>query len=442
MGHQPTPAHQPPPACPRGTFALDPAGRDLHGEAARLRALGPAVLVELPAGIQAWSINTHALLKTLLTDPRVSKDPRRHWPAWQRGEHHDTWIRTWVGVHNMDTAYGPEHRRLRKLVAPAFTGRRTQAMLPRIRNATARLLDTLENTTPGESVDLRAAYAHPLPMQVICDLFGVPENSRPHLAHLMARAMDTTLTPQEAERTVHDVQSALAALVADKREHPGDDLTSALVAARDDDGSTLSEQELLDTLLLVIGAGNETTVNLIGNAVHALLTHPDQLRLLLDNAVPWHDAIEETLRWAPSVANVPLRYAVDDIPLPGGPTIRRGEAILTAYAAAGRDPGKHGPTADRFDIRRPGRGEAEHLAFGHGVHFCPGAPLARMEAAVALPALFERFPALCLAVPADRLTPTEGFIAFGYHALPVHLTGPPPVPAGILDSNSRALAPS
>jgi cytochrome P450 len=424
MGHQP-PSQQPagPPApCPRQPVVLDPAGRDLHGEAARLRALGPAVLVELPAGIRAWSINTHELLKSLLTDPRVSKDPRRHWPAWQRGEHHDSWIRTWVGVHNMDTAYGPEHRRLRKLVAPAFTGRRTQAMLPRVRDAADRLLDALSATAPGEVVDLRAAYAHPLPMRVICDLFGVPETSRPRLAHLMARAMDTTLTPQEAEQTVHDVHEALSALVAHRRAHPGDDLTSALVAARDDDGSRLSEQELLDTLLLVIGAGNETTVNLIGNAVHALLTHPDQLRLVLENTVSWHDAIEETLRWAPSVANVPLRYAVEDIALPGGPTIARGEAILAAYASAGRDPDRHGPTAGLFDIRRPGRGEAEHLAFGHGVHFCPGAPLARMEAAVALPALFERFPALSLAAEPGGPAPTEGFIAYGHHTLPVRLT--------------------
>ncbi|ALC18441.1 cytochrome P450 [Streptomyces pristinaespiralis] len=403
-------------------FVLDPAGRDLHGEAARLRALGPAVLVELPAGIRAWSINTHDLLKTLLTDDRVSKDPRRHWPAWQRGEHHDTWIRTWVGVHNMDTAYGPEHRRLRKLVAPTFTGRRTRAMLPRVRHAADRLLDALADTAPGDIVDLRAAYAHPLPMQVICDLFGVPETSRPRLARLMARAMDTTLTPDEAEQTVHEVDDALTALVAHRRSHPGDDLTSALVAARDDDGSHLSERELLDTLLLVIGAGNETTVNLIGNAVHALLTHPDQLRLVLDGTVSWHDAIEETLRWAPSVANVPLRYAVEDIALPGGPTIRKGEAILAAYAAAGRDPDRHGPTADRFDITRPGRGAAEHLAFGHGVHFCPGAPLARTEAAVALPALFDRFPGIHLAAAPGGPAPTEGFIAYGHHTLPVRLT--------------------
>jgi cytochrome P450 len=244
----------------------------------------------------------------------------------------------------------------------------------------------------------------------------------------MARAMDTTLTPDEAEQTVHEVDDALAALVAHRRRHPGDDLTSALVAARDDDGSHLSERELLDTLLLVIGAGNETTVNLIGNAVHALLTHPDQLRLVLDGTVSWHDALEETLRWAPSVANVPLRYAVEDIPLPGGgPTIRKGEAILAAYAAAGRDPGKHGPTADRFDITRPGRGAAEHLAFGHGVHFCPGAPLARMEAAVALPALFDRFPGLHLAAAPGGPPPTEGFIAYGHHTLPVRLTALHPV---------------
>ncbi|WP_314174849.1 cytochrome P450 family protein [Streptomyces winkii] len=401
---------------------IDPAGQDIHGEADGLRGAGPAALVELPAGIHAWSVSSFDLLKQLLTDDRVSKDPRRHWPAWQRGEFHGTWIRSWVGVTNMFTSYGADHRRLRKLVAPAFTGRRTEAMLPRVERITAELLDAMAVLPRGEPVDLRSAYAHPLPMGVICELFGIPGEQRPEMARLVERIMDTSASPEEAARTAQDVQSTFGALVSLKREQPGEDLTSVLVSARDDEtGSELSEAELLDTLLLVIGAGHETTVNLIGNAVHALLTHPAQLELVLNGGVSWNDVIEETLRWAPSIASLPLRYAVEDIELPGGATIRQGEAILATYAAAGRDPGRHGDTAGEFDVRRT---DVEHLSFGHGVHFCLGAPLARMEARTALPALFERFPELSLAVPPEELEQVESFIAHGYRTLPVLLHGP------------------
>lgn len=181
----------------------------------------------------------------------------------------------------------------------------------------------------------------------------------------------------------------------------------------------MTEQELIDTLLLVLVAGHETTVNLIGNAVHALLTHPEQLELVRAGELSWNDVIEETLRWAPSVANLPLRFAVEDIEIPGGPTIRKGEAILPSFAATGRDPQQHGGTADQYDARRP---SAEHLSFGHGVHRCLGAPLARMEAAVALPALFDRFPDMELALPAESLAPAGGFIVGGLKAIPMRLT--------------------
>jgi 2-hydroxy-5-methyl-1-naphthoate 7-hydroxylase len=407
---------------PEPVLTLDPAGQDIHAEADRLREAGPAALVELPAGIRAWTVSSFDLLKRLLTDDRVSKDPRQHWPAWQSGEFHDTWIRSWVGVTNMFSSYGAEHRRLRKLVAPAFTGRRTEAMLPRVERITEELLDAMAALPEGEPVDLRSAYAHPLPMGVICELFGIPEEQRTAMARLVERIMDTSASPEEAARTAEDVQNTFGALVALKREQPGEDLTSVLVSARDDEtGSKLSEAELLDTLLLVIGAGHETTVNLIGNAVHALLTHPAQLESVLGGELSWNDVIEETLRWAPSIASLPLRYAVEDIELPGGATIRQGEAILATYAAAGRDPGRHGPDAGEFDIRRT---DVEHLSFGHGVHFCLGAPLARMEARTALPALFERFPGLSLAAPAEELVQVESFIAHGYRTLPVLLHGP------------------
>lgn len=273
--------------------------------------------------------------------------------------------------------------------------------------------------SPDGRVDLRAAYAHPLPMQVICELFGLPEDRQADAARLIAGIMDTTVTPEQAMAVWQEVQELLGGLVALKRETPADDLTSVLIATRDDeDGSGLTEQELIDTLLLVIGAYHETTVNLIGNAVQALLSHPDQLARVLAGEIPWSDVIEETLRWAPSIANLPLRYAVEDIELPDGVKIPQGDPILATYASAGRDPLRHGDDAGSFDVTRV---DKEHLAFGYGVHFCVGAPLARLEAEIALPALFARFPGLALDVSEGAAPHVESFIGYGYSELRVTL---------------------
>jgi cytochrome P450 len=403
---------------PDQPHVIDPAGADLHGEADLLRERGAAALIELPGGIRAWAPTQYEILKRLLADDRVSKDPNQHWPAWISGEYRESWITLWVGVTNMFTAYGADHRRLRKLVSPAFTKRRTDALKPRIEELAATLLDRMAEAPDGR-VDLRSAYAHPLPMQVICELFGLPEDRRADTARLIEANMDTTITPEQAMATYREIHELLAGLVAAKRERPGDDLTTVLIAARDEVGSQLSESELIDTLLLVIGAGHETTVNLIGNAVHALLTHPEQLLRVRSGEIPWSEVIEETLRWAPSIANLPLRYAVEDIKLPDGTLIARGEAILATYAAAGRDPLRHGESAGRFDLSRA---DKEHLAFGHGVHYCIGAPLARLEASLALPALFARFPDLGLDDTQGPARLAESFIGHGYRVLPVRLS--------------------
>ncbi|MEV0277520.1 cytochrome P450 [Streptomyces sp. NPDC050610] len=377
--------------------------------------------MELPDGVVAWAVSSPALLKQLLTDPRISKDPRQHWPAWINGEISPEWpLFTWVAVQNMFTAYGSDHRRLRKLVAKAFTARRTAALRPRIEEIVSGLLDRLAATPRGETVDLREGYAYPIPIQVICDLFGIEdEATREGLRECVDSVFHTSADPAEVTATYTRIYEILGALVAEKREQPGDDMASVLIAARDeDDGAGLSEQELVDTLLLVISAGHETTVNLLDNAIHLLLTHPDQLALIRESKAGWGDVIEEALRVEAPVANLPLRYAVEDIELDGGITLHKGDAIVAAYAAAGRDPKQHGADADRFDLTRANK---EHLAFGHGVHFCLGAPLARLEAEIALPALFERFPDLALASPPEGLRPVESFISNGHRSLPARL---------------------
>ncbi|MEV5509920.1 cytochrome P450 family protein [Streptomyces orinoci] len=371
----------------------------------------------------AWAITTQPLLRKLLTDPRVSKDPRQHWPRWINGEVSPEWpLYTWVAVRNMFTAYGGEHRRLRSLVVKAFTARRTAALRPRIEQLATGLLDSLAAEPAGAVVDLRERYAYPIPIQVICELFGLrDEELRERLRRCVDSVFHTSADAEEVTATYAELYELLGALIADKRRHPADDMTTALIAARDDEGDTaLSEQELADTLLLVISAGHETTVNLLDNAIHALLTHPAQLALVRAGKASWDDVIEEALRVQAPVASLPLRYAVEDIELDGGITLRKGDAILAAYAAAGRDPELHGPHPERFDVTRATK---DHLAFGHGVHYCLGAPLARLEAAIALPALFERFPELTLAVPQEELLPVDSFISNGHRSLPVRLRG-------------------
>ncbi|WP_018908123.1 cytochrome P450 family protein [Salinispora arenicola] len=399
--------------------ALDVTGQDLHGEAARLREQGPAVLVELPGGVKAWSINRYEVIRELLMDRRVTKNARKHWPAFIKGEIPPDWeMISWVAMDNMVTAYGKDHVRLRKLVGRAFTQRRADALRPQVVALSTKLLDDLGATPPGEVVDLRERFAYPLPAMLVASLIGMSEAALAACSKVIDMMVHTNVSPEEAQAVLRGWRAAMADLIESKRRTPGEDITTDLIAAREEDGSRLSEAELADTIFAILGAGSETTINFFDNAITALLSRPGQLQLLRTGAVTWDDVIDEVLRVESPLAHLPLRYAVEDIEL-DGVTIPQGDPILVNYAAAGRDPALHGGTADEFDLAR---GDKTHLSFGYGPHYCLGAGIARMVATIGLSMLFERFPDLSLAVPATELKRLPTFIMNGHQTLPVRLT--------------------
>ncbi|MFF4474664.1 cytochrome P450 [Streptomyces sp. NPDC001599] len=377
---------------------LDPFVTDLDGESARLRAAGPLAAVELPGGVPVWAVTHHAEAKALLTDPRLVKDINV-WGAWRRGEIPADW--PLIGLANpgrsMLTVDGAEHRRLRTLVAQALTVRRVEHMRGRITELTDRLLDELP--ADGGVVDLKAAFAYPLPMYVIADLMGIEEARLPRLKVLFEKFFSTQTPPEEVVATLTELASIMADTVAAKRANPGDDLTSALIQASED-GDRLTDAEIVSTLQLMVAAGHETTISLIVNAVVNLSAHPEQRDLVLSGKEEWSAVIEETLRFSTPTSHVLIRFATEDVPV-GDRVIPAGDALIVSYGALGRDERAHGPSADRFDITRTSGNR--HISFGHGPHVCPGAALSRMEAGVALPALYARFPHLDLAVPAAKL---------------------------------------
>ncbi|MFC8796928.1 cytochrome P450 [Promicromonospora sp. NPDC057138] len=399
---------------------LDPTGADVFGEIERFRAEGPVVRVEMPGGLLAWVVLGYPeavqLLKVRTRNPLVSKDVT-HWADFVAGRVPEDWpLLMWAVRAGMFTADPPRHRDLKSWAAPAFAPRRIARLAPRIEQIVADRLDTLEPAhAAGRVVDLRAEFCLPVPIEAIGALLGVPDD----LANTFRRGadalFDTAITPVEAQARFGALLQAIETMVGRKESDPGVDLTSDLVKSLHKK-EPYTREVLLETVRLMIVAGYETTGNLIDQAVLALSTHPQHLAAVLAGEISWDDVIDETLRWAGPAANLPVRFAAKDFEL-GGAEIGEGDAILISYAGTGRDPRKY----DQPDAFDPTRTVKDHLGFGHGTHYCLGAPLAVLEAKVALPALFGRYPDLALAEDPGTIPANPGFITNGHGRLPVQL---------------------
>ena len=399
-----------------GSYDLD-APFDLFAE---LRALGAVHAVTLVDGHDAWLVVRHAEARAALNDPRLSKDMQAALALG--GEVVAEGLPGPAFARHMLVVDPPDHSRLRRLVAAAFSTRRIESMRPHVQAIVDDLLDRVAAHGPDGPVDLVATFAFPLPFTVICELLGVPESERVALGRGLMALLGPTSTPDEyavAKEGSDTVVALLTALVETKHEHPGDDLVSALIGARDGD-QHLTQQELLSTIFQLIVAGHDTTASLIENSVVALLRHPDQLETLRAQPDKISVAVEELLRYDAPVPHSTFRYATEPITL-AGVTIPAGAQVIINLASANRDEARYA-CPESLDIDRI---DSRHLAFGHGIHFCLGAPLARMEAHLALHSLLLRFPQLRLAVPVEQLHwgHGDGLVLRGLTELPV-IPGP------------------
>ncbi len=389
--------------------------QDPHVRYARMRADAPAQRVVTLTGSRVWVVTRYAEARASLADPRLSKDFQRMGVLVRAGrEAPEPELTSSIQAHmlNMDP---PDHTRLRKLVLKAFTPRRVEMLRPRIEEITEELLDAMAAAVSAgtSEVDLLDAFAFPLPIRVICELLGVPEDRRDEF-----RVWSNALLGEDQERAQQAagaIAGYLVELVARKRGFPDDDLLTGLIGASDDD-DRLSEHELISMVFLLLVAGHETTVNLIGNGVLSLLRHPEQFARLHADPDRVDDVVEETLRYEGPVNMATLRFTAEDVPV-GDVVIPEGELVLVALGSANRD-GEKFPEAETFDIDRSSGG---HLAFGHGIHFCVGAPLARLEGRIALRRLVQRFPGLSEVVPESSLRWRCSTLMRGLEALPVRL---------------------
>ncbi|HEY0815733.1 MAG TPA: cytochrome P450 [Pseudonocardia sp.] len=380
--------------------------RDPYPAYGQLREHAPVRRIERPDG-DLWLISRYGDVKAAFVDPRLSKDWRYTLPPEQRPAQPPN-------IPMMLLMDPPEHTRLRKLVSRVFTVRRMEALRPRVAEVAAELIEGL----PAEGhVDIMASYAFLLPVLVICELLGVPPTDRDEFA-AWSGAMVDDQSQAESMAAATALHGYLADLIEAKRSQPDDALISALIEDAAED--RLTHDELVAMAMMLLIAGHETTVNLIGNGLLALLTHPDQLDLLRRRPDLLPSAIEEFLRWDSPVHSTPVRFAAQDVEY-AGVTIPAGSVVILSLAAANRDPSRF---ADP-ELLRVDRDAGGHLAFGHGLHHCLGAQLARIEGQEAIGALVKARHDLTLAVDPAELLYRRSTLVRGLRTLPVEL-GPQP----------------
>ena len=394
---------------------FDPAFKaDPYPTYARLRSSAPVYRAALPDGRGVWLITRYEDVLAVLKDQRFVKDWRGALTPEQLAQVPPIPEVMKPLSQNMLDTDPPDHERLRALVSKAFTPRLIERLRPRVQAISDGLLDAVQDR--GE-MDLIDDYAFPLPITVIAELLGVPAEDRNNFREWSDAAVSGNASQEYMEEILIPHMQAftdyLRALFEEKRANPGDDLVSALVRA-EEAGDRLSEDELLGMVFLLLVAGHETTVNLIGNGALALLQHPDQLRKLKEDPSLIKPAIEELLRYDGPVETSTERFAREDVEI-GGQIIPRGEMVLVVLAAADHDPQRFSDP-DELDITRT---DNRHLAFGKGIHHCLGAPLARMEGQIAISTLLRRMPNLRLKGSPESLSWRPGMILRGLRGLPV-----------------------
>jgi cytochrome P450 len=392
--------------CPH--FPTIPAqGLDPDPLLGELRESEPIARVQLPFGEPCWVLTRYEDVRAMLADPRFSRAATIGTDVGRMAE----FFPIEDSILGMDA---PEHTRIRRLVSATFTARRMTALRGRAQEIVDGLLDDMEKLP--QPVDFVRAVALPLPITMICELLGVPFEDRERFHGWANVFMTTTGFAVEELLEAHGQLSGyLAGLIESRRVEPTDDILGALVAARDEDDSVITEGELVSLSMAILVAGYETTANQLGKFVLCLLDNPEQLQILRARPELIPNAVEELMRLIPLSAGAQIAYlATEDVEL-GGVLIRQGEGVMASTASANRDESIF-PHADRLDVERP---DIFQLGFGHGAHFCLGAHLARVEMQVALESLLARFPDLRLAVPAGEVPWKDGSSVWGLEALPL-----------------------
>jgi len=419
--HQDPAAPAPAPELFTWEFATNP-----YPAYAWLREHAPVHKTRLPSGVEAWLVTRYADAKQALADQRLSKNPAHHdEPAHAKGKTGIPGERKAELMTHLLNIDPPDHTRLRRLVSKAFTPRRVAEFAPRVQELTDHLIDQFADKG---SADLIHDFAFPLPIYAICDLLGVPREDQDDFRDWAGMMIRHGGGPRGGvARSVKKMRGYLAELIHRKREAlpehptPGEDLISGLIRASDH-GEHLSENEAAAMCFVLLFAGFETTVNLIGNGVHALLRNAEQ-RALIQDSIEREQlglvdlGIEELLRFDGPVEMATWRFATESMEI-GGQRIAVGDPVLVVLAAANRDP-------DRFagpDILDVSRRDNQHLGYGHGIHYCLGAPLARLEGRIALTTLLHRLPDLRLADSSTELRWRGGLIMRGLRNLPVEFT--------------------